>query len=88
MHFQTLALEKPTACLGSGWFTGNGVVLETDSLTDAFANEVVFPLAERYLRHLMSRQMAISRFAEPAALERLIDWIQRCDALSMAATGS
>lgn len=84
VHFQTLALEKPTTCLGSGWFTGNGVVLETDSLTEAYGNESVSPLAERYLRHLMSRQMAISRFAEPEALDRLMDWIQRCDTVGEA----
>ncbi len=37
-HFQTLALGLPTARLGRGWFTGNGVVLETENLADAFAN--------------------------------------------------
>jgi len=36
-HFQTLALGIPTACLGRGWFSENGVVRETADLRRALS---------------------------------------------------
>ncbi len=76
-HFQTLALGIPTVCLGRGWFSGNGVLVEANDLTDALAVETAKP-SERYLCHMMSRQMPISQFAHPASLHRLMQWLWRC----------
>lgn len=79
-HFQTLALGLPTACLGRGWFTGNQVVTETDQISEAFANKSIdTERSERYLRHLMSRQLTVSEYGEPNKLEALMHWLEQCE---------
>ncbi|NLT69215.1 MAG: hypothetical protein GXX91_00810 [Verrucomicrobiaceae bacterium] len=80
-HFQTLALGIPTACLGRGWFSDNDVVTETDDLAAALAVESVKP-GERYLCHMMSRQMPVPQFANPLSLRKLMQWLWRCSMAS------
>jgi hypothetical protein len=76
-HFQTLALGVPTVCLGRGWFSDNGVVVEAGNLKDALSATTALPGAERYLCHMLSRQMPVAKFGDPTSLEDLMQWVLR-----------
>jgi hypothetical protein len=80
-HFQTLALGVPTVCLGRGWFSDNGVVVEAGNLTDALSATTALPGAERYLCHMLSRQMPVAKFGDPTSLEDLMQWLLRCGSM-------
>lgn len=86
VHFQALALGIPTACLGRGWFTGNGVVAEIAEMADALRERRTFE-AEAYLLHLLSRQMAVEDYACPEALESLMRHVEACRLLAEARPG-
>jgi len=79
-HFQTLALGVPTVCLGRGWFSGNGVLVEAENPTDVLSISTALP-GERYLCHMLSRQMPITKFADPASLEDMMQWVVRCGSI-------
>lgn len=73
-HFQSLALGVPTSCLGRGWFTGNEVVLEADSMEEALRNRTRRD-ANTYLRHLLARQLRLDEFADPMEFSALMEWV-------------
>lgn len=73
-HFQSLALGVPTSCLGRGWFSGNEVVLETDSMEEALRNRTRRD-ANPYLRHLLARQLRLGEFADPLKFGEMMEWV-------------
>jgi len=77
-HYQSLALGRPTVCLGRGNFTGNGVVEEVNSIEEIFDH--TYPReSDEYLCHVLSRQRLVDEFQSPEELGRLVSWVLQCD---------
>lgn len=77
VHFKSVALGIPTACLGRGWFSGNAVVVEAKNMQDAFDTNQAKD-ASFYLAYMLSKQMPIEDFQDSQKVMSLMNWVAEC----------
>ena len=74
--FNSLAIGKPVATLGRGWFSDNGVTTNRWTIAGALKSEEIKAdpgRAERFMLHMLSREITIDDISVPAKLKEIIE---------------
>jgi len=76
-HLTCLAMGTPVVTLGKGWFTGNEVTSEFKTIRGAVAGPKDHDeqLRERYLLHMLSRQLPLPACKEAPRIASTIDML-------------
>jgi len=66
--FTSMLAGTPVVTLGKGWFTGNGVTSEFQTIRGAVKGpkEIDGNRVKRFMAHMLSRQLSIAECADPA----------------------